>query len=73
MNRTEAAVLALLAPGDLSGRELRQRLHDQGVKFPSTPDFYMFMANMESSGLVTGYEINKTVEEVPITERWYRH
>lgn len=71
MTATPAAILRLLAPGERSGRELRQLLAAQGIRL-SAPAFYAMMAHMEDDGLVTGWYEEKVVEGVAIRERRYR-
>lgn len=64
-------VLAALAASDQSGRDLRGRLGEAGIKL-SGPAFYLQMAAMEADGLVEGRYEEWVFEGTALKERWYR-
>jgi DNA-binding PadR family transcriptional regulator len=63
-------LLAALADGERSGRELRELLAKQKHK-KSAPAFYQLMSRMEDARLVKGWYDQKLVEGQFIKERVY--
>jgi DNA-binding PadR family transcriptional regulator len=71
LSHLQMLVLESLGPQKRSGRDLRQRLAQSGIK-RSGPAFYQLMARLEEAGLVEGEYSQKIVEGQIIKERWYR-
>jgi len=65
------AVLAVLSSGPTSGRTLRTRLAELGLK-KGGPAFYRLMGRLEEAGLIEGWYERDVVEEQSVRERWYR-
>jgi DNA-binding PadR family transcriptional regulator len=63
-------VLALLVNGELSGRNLRDKLDQEGYR-KSAPAFYQFMARLEEAGMVDGRYDQKVIDGQIIKERIY--
>jgi hypothetical protein len=62
---------ALVAKGEVSGRDLRAWLSQNGVR-SSGPQFYQLMARMEDSQYVEGWYHPKEIEHQVVNERRYR-
>ena len=63
-------VLGVLLEGVRSGRELRDRLGEHGVR-KSGPAFYQMMARLEDAGLVRGDYDQRVVDGQMIKQRRY--
>jgi DNA-binding PadR family transcriptional regulator len=63
-------VLTSLLDGEQTGRHLREKLAEEGVR-RSGPAFYQFMARLEDNRLVKGRYEQKVVEGQIIKERRY--
>ncbi len=61
----------LIRHHDLSGRDLRAMLSDNGVD-SSGPQFYQMMSRLEDSGYVLGRYAQKAIEHQVVNERRYR-
>jgi DNA-binding PadR family transcriptional regulator len=64
-------VVGFLTQRPLSGRDVRERLREFGVR-RSGPGFYQLMARLEDAGLVDGSYRQEIVEGQIIRERHYR-
>lgn len=64
-------VLTELSHGTGRGRDLRERLHDAGVR-QSGPAFYQMMALLEDAGFVRGWYEQQVVAGQIIRERHYK-
>lgn len=64
-------VLTALLDRELSGRELRQRIADEGQK-KSLAAFYQLMARMEDAKLVKGWYVAKVIDRQGVKERRYK-
>jgi DNA-binding PadR family transcriptional regulator len=64
-------ILGSLTEGEQSGREIRARLAEQGVK-KSGPAFYQLMARLEDSKYVRGWYDQKVIDGQVIKERRYK-
>ena len=62
---------ALMNGGELYGRELRDRLRQEGVK-RSRAAFYQLMSRLEEADLVTGRYREQSIEGIKIRQRSYR-
>jgi DNA-binding PadR family transcriptional regulator len=70
LSHLQALVLDCLGAGVLSGRALRERMAEAGVR-KSGPAFYQAMARLEEAGFVKGSYTQKIVEAQIIKEREY--
>lgn len=70
MTHLQFFVLGTLLEGELSGREVRDRMAGNGVR-KTGPAFYQMMARLEDAGLVEGRYDPKVVDGQPIKERRY--
>jgi len=70
LSHLQFLVVGLLTGGPLSGRDLRVRLRDFGVR-RSGPGFYQLMARLEDAGLVEGAYRQDVIEGQIIRERHY--
>jgi DNA-binding PadR family transcriptional regulator len=64
-------LMSILSGSEMSGRELRARLGEEGVR-KSAPAFYQLMARLEDQKLVEGWYVPKEVEGQRIRERHYK-
>lgn len=71
LSHLQFLVLGILLDAERSGRELRERLADFGVR-KSGPGFYQLMARLEDAGFVTGRYRQEVVEGQILRERFYR-
>jgi hypothetical protein len=65
-------VLRHLAGGEMSGRDLRAALADEGHRTRLVP-FYAAMAALEADGLVSRRIETTVIDGIEIRESWYRH
>jgi DNA-binding PadR family transcriptional regulator len=70
LSHLQAHVLDCIGAGEVTGRELRERLSESGFK-KSGPAFYQAMSRLEDSGFVKGSYTQKIVEGQIIKERKY--
>ena len=63
-------VLQILLDGERSGREVRQKLAENGVR-KSGPAFYQLMARMEDAGYAKGRYDEQVIDGQMIRERRY--
>ena len=74
LTNVERAILAILETRpqeEVSGRSLRSRLRGYGFR-RSAPAFYFTMMHLEDKGLVACREEVRVVDEVEVTDRFYR-
>ena len=71
LTHLQFAVLDCLESAEQTGRTLRHRLADMGIK-KSGPAFYQMMARMEEAKFVEGWYTQKIVESQIIKERRYK-
>jgi len=64
-------VLSILLDGEQAGRDVRQKLEDEGES-KSGPAFYQMMARLEEAGSVEGWYDEKVIDGQRIKERRYR-
>ena len=64
-------VLALLLDGEQSGKALREKMAEHGVK-KGGPAFYQMMARLEDGRYVHGWYDQKVIDGQIIKERRYR-
>ena len=64
-------VMDCLGAQELNGRQLRERLTQEGTDL-SGPAFYQMMSRLEDSKLVEGWYTEKVVEGQRLRERHYR-
>ncbi len=72
LSHVQFAVLAGLAGGDATGREIRKYLAASFKFRQSGPAFYQLMARMEDAGFVEGWYEQQIVATQIIRERHYR-
>jgi DNA-binding PadR family transcriptional regulator len=63
-------ILSLLGEHTVSGRQLRERLKDIGLK-RSGPAFYQLMARLEERGYVQGWYKQAVIDGQIIKQRFY--
>jgi hypothetical protein len=66
-----AIILADLESGPMSAGDLRHHLRSAD-EIMNVPQFYRFMAGMETDGLVKGYYISEVIVGMRFQERWYQ-
>ncbi|MEJ2205597.1 MAG: helix-turn-helix transcriptional regulator [Gemmatimonadota bacterium] len=71
LSHLQFLVIGAARGGTVPGREIRERLHDFGVR-KSGPAFYQLMARLEDAGMVDGSYHQEIVEGQIIRERHYR-
>ena len=71
LSHLQFLVLGILLQGRRTGRQVRDRLGDFGVK-KSGPAFYQLMARLEDAGYVQGHYEQEIVDGQIIRERCYR-
>ena len=71
LTQLQLAVLGSLLSGEVSGRELREKLSTLGFK-KSGPAFYQMMSRLEDGKMVKGHYDEKIVEGQRIKERRYK-
>jgi DNA-binding PadR family transcriptional regulator len=64
------SVLAFLQAGEQSGKAVRRRLGELGLR-RSSPAFYQLMSRLEDAGLVEGRYDQKVIDGQIIKERFY--
>jgi len=64
-------VLASLATGELSGRDLRKAIAEEGLS-QTRASFYQLMSRLEDAGFVEGRYEQTTIDEMTVTERCYQ-
>lgn len=71
LSHLQFAVLGTLFASERSGREIRGRLREVGVR-RTVAAFYQLMARLEDAGLVEGWYDQKIIRGQIIKERRYR-
>ena len=71
LSHLQFAVLEVLGTAVSSGKDLRKRLSERGIK-KSGPSFYQMMARLEEAEFVEGWYSQEIVEGQIIKERQYR-
>src|SRR6266516_1366818 len=71
LTHLQFAVLNIVETATISGRALRARLREDGIK-KSGPAFYQAMARLEEARFVKGWYEQKIVEGQIIKERHYQ-
>jgi DNA-binding PadR family transcriptional regulator len=71
LSHGQFVVLSVLMENAASGREIRKRLIEFGVR-QGGPAFYQLMARMEDASLLLGWYEQKIVKAQIIRERHYR-
>jgi DNA-binding PadR family transcriptional regulator len=71
LTHLQMVLIEALGARRMSGRELRAALKKLKVN-KSSPAFYQLMSRMEEGDFVKGEYEDKTIEGVPIRERFYR-
>ena len=71
LTHLQFAVLDALGGSEISGRELRARLKDNGIK-KSGPAFYQMMARLEEAKYVEGWYTQEIIDGQIIKQRHYR-
>ena len=64
-------IISELLSGEISGRDLRARLKEAGVR-QSGPSFYQRMATLEDSGHVSGWYEQQIIDGQIFRERHYK-
>ena len=71
LTHLQFAVLNIVEATEISGRELRNQLHEAGIE-KSGPSFYQMMARLEEAKFVKGWYEQEIVEGQIIRERHYQ-
>jgi DNA-binding PadR family transcriptional regulator len=71
LSHLQFAVLEVLGTEVGSGKDLRKRLSERGIK-KSGPSFYQMMARLEDAKFVEGWYKQEIIEGQIIKERQYR-
>lgn len=71
LSNLQFLVLAALRAGSLTGREIRDRLAEFGVR-KSGPGFYQIMSRLEEASFLEGWYTQEIVDGQIIRERNYR-
>jgi hypothetical protein len=71
LTHLQMLLIEVLGARRMSGKELRAALKQVGVN-KTCPAFYQLMARMEQAGFVAGDYEDKSVDGVPIRERFCR-
>jgi DNA-binding PadR family transcriptional regulator len=71
LSHLQFAVLEVLGTAQMSGKDLRTGLGEQGLK-KSGPAFYQMMARLEEAKFVEGWYVQEIIDGQIIKERQYK-